>query len=668
MATHLLPIAFLVFFGALSLLFSRLPRVSHLLGSGGAAAAGLVGLGTTVAGLVSGEPAALALPWNSPVGGSFSIGFDALSGIFLLAIYLLMTVCAVFGGGYLSHLRGKRGLGSHWLFYAVLGASMAMVTLARNGILFLFAWEIMSLSSWLLVTFDHDREDVRQAGVTYLVATQIGTAFLLVMFLAMSAMGGGPSAPSAAAFDFSRFTGTAGPAAGAVFILAIVGFGTKAGIVPLHVWLPEAHPAAPSHVSALMSGVMIKTGIYGIARVLSFLGAPPAWWGWTLVVLGAVSGVMGVLFALAQHDIKKLLAYHSVENIGIITLGLGIGLLGTSYGAPVVAALGFAGAFLHVINHALFKGLLFLGAGAAAHATGTRDIDRLGGLLKRMPWTGAAFLVGAAAICGLPPLNGFVSEILVFSAAFQAVSGAGLPGAVAGGLVIVSLALVGGLAVACFTKVFGIVFLGEPRTSASAAAHEQSPSLVAPMLLLAVVCAAVGLLGPLVVSGAAGLAGQTAGIPLQSASALLLPMHLGLGRVLAATAVLAGVLGLLAVLRLLLLRKRKVREAGTWDCGYVKPDTRMQYTASSYAQPLTGMFHAVLGGRTEGEPVAGLFPSAARFSSDTPDSFLHLVFRPVFSTMGSVFSWLRWLQHGRLQMYVLYIAAALLALFVWRLS
>ena len=668
MAIHLLPLALLVLFGTLSLLSSRLPRVSHLLGSGGAAAAGLVGVGTTVAGLAGGAPSALVLPWNSPIGGSFSIGFDALSGVFLLAIYLLATVCAVFGGGYLAHLRGKRGLGSHWLFYAVLVASMAMVTLARNAILFLFSWEIMSLSSWLLVTFDHDREEVRDAGVTYLVATQVGTGFLLVMFLAMGSMGGAPVDSSAAAFDFSRFAGIAGPAAGAVFLLAIVGFGTKAGIVPLHVWLPEAHPAAPSHVSALMSGVMIKTGIYGIARVLTFLGAPPPWWGWTLLVLGAVSGVMGVLFALAQHDIKKLLAYHSVENIGIIAMGLGIGLLGTSYGVPVVAALGFAGAFLHVLNHALFKGLLFLGAGAAAHATGTRDIDRLGGLLKRMPWTGAAFLVGAAAICGLPPLNGFVSEILVFSAAFHSVSSAGLPGAVAGAMVIISLALVGGLAVACFTKVFGIVFLGEPRTAAATEALEQSPSLVAPMLFLAAACAAVGLLGPLVVSAAAGLVGQTAGIPTENVSALLLPVRLGLGKVLAAAGVLAGVAGLLAVLRLLLLRKRTVRQEGTWDCGYVKPDARMQYTASSYAQPLTGMFHAVLGGKTEGVPVSGSFPSGARFSSETPDTFLRLIFRPAFAAAGAALSRLRWLQHGRLQMYVLYIAAALLVLLVWRLS
>ena len=238
--------------------------------------------------------------------------------------------------------------------------------------------------------------------------------------------------------------------------------------MPLHVWLPEAHPAAPSHVSAVMSGVMIKTGIYGLLRALTLLGAPPAWWGWLLVGIGLTSGVLGVLFALAQHDLKRLLAYHSVENIGIIALGLGVGLLGVSAATPALAVLGFAGALLHVVNHAVFKGLLFLGAGAVQHATGTREIDHLGGLLKRMPWTGATFLVGAAAISGLPPLNGFVSEFLIYLGAFH--GGAALSGAnaVASLFVILALALIGGLALACFAKAFGIIFLGEPRSEHAA--------------------------------------------------------------------------------------------------------------------------------------------------------------------------------------------------------
>ncbi|MGA2480685.1 MAG: proton-conducting transporter membrane subunit, partial [Spirochaetia bacterium] len=497
MGLHLLPLALLALCGLGALLGSRLTRFSHFAGAGGAAAASLVGCAVTVVGLFRGGEQGMSIPWNTAVGASFSVGFDALSGFFLLAIYFLSAACALFGAGYLglpgrgtvsggertasgiAATAGARSQGSHWFFYSMLVASMALVMMARNAVLFLFAWEIMSLSSWLLVTWEHEKEGVRQAGITYLVATQIGTAFLLVMFLLLgvgSAEGGAANAvgagaanaaglEDAAALDFSRFSGIGAPVAGAVFLLALVGFGTKAGIVPLHVWLPEAHPAAPSHVSALMSGVMIKTGIYGIVRVLTFLAAPAPWWGWTLAVLGAVSGIIGVLFALAQHDMKRLLAYHSVENIGIICMGLGIGLLGVSYGAPVVAVLGFAGGLLHVLNHVLFKGLLFLGAGSAAHATGTREIDHLGGLLKKMPLTGIAFLVGAAAICGLPPLNGFVSELLIFIGALRAVALPMVPQAVAAAAVVGALALISGLAAACFTKAFGITFLGEARSA-----------------------------------------------------------------------------------------------------------------------------------------------------------------------------------------------------------
>ena len=561
----------------------------------------------------------------------------------------------------------------------MLVASMALVMMARNAVLFLFAWEIMSLSSWLLVTWEHEKEGVRQAGITYLVATQIGTAFLLVMFLLLgvgSAQGGAAGAATAAsaassgaaALDFSRFSGIGAPVAGAVFLLALVGFGTKAGIVPLHVWLPEAHPAAPSHVSALMSGVMIKTGIYGIVRVLTFLAAPAPWWGWTLAALGAVSGIIGVLFALAQHDMKRLLAYHSVENIGIICLGLGIGLLGVSYGAPVVAVLGFAGGLLHVLNHVLFKGLLFLGAGSAAHATGTREIDHLGGLLKKMPLTGIAFLVGAAAICGLPPLNGFVSELLIFIGALRAVALPMVPQAVAAAGVVGALALISGLAAACFTKAFGITFLGEARTAPAAEARESGPAMIVPMAALAAGCLAIGLLGPLALSALAPLAAGLAGLSPGAADALLAPVRGGLTNVLIAAGALAAIVALLALLRGLLQRRRSRARAGTWDCGYVLPSARMQYTSSSFAQPLTGMFRSLLRTRRVSAEVSGLFPAKASLSTETPDVFSDHVYHPVFGGIGSLFTRLRWLQHGRLQLYVLYVAAALLALLIWRLS
>ena len=654
----LLPPAVIVLVGLVSALLARAPRAAHIVGAAGICAASLGGLAVVIAALVAGDTSSLTLPWNAVIGASFSVAFDPLTGFFLLPIYGLSAVCAVFGAGYLTHAHHGRGTAAHWFFYALLVSSMALVVLARNAVLFLVAWEVMSLSSWQLVTFEHEREETRQAGITYLVATQIGTAFLLVMFLVLGGSGG--------SLDFANL-GATGATASAVFLLALIGFGTKAGIVPLHVWLPEAHPAAPSHVSALMSGVMIKTGIYGIVRMLSLLGAPPAWWGWTLVCVGAVSGVMGVLFALAQHDIKRLLAYHSVENIGIICLGLGVGLLGTSYGLPVVAVLGFAGGLLHVLNHALFKGLLFLGAGAASHAAGTREIDRLGGLLRRMPFTGAAFLVGAAAICGLPPLNGFVSELLVFLGAFNAAAtGPTLPAAAAG-VVVAALALIGGLAVACFTKAFGISFLGEPRTPAAAAAKEAGASMLVPLLVLAAGCAGIGVLGPFAIALLAPLAGALAGVDPSASAVFLGRAGAGFVQVTIVAGVLAAAAIGLAILRAALLSRRTVRSAGTWDCGYTRPDARMQYTASSFAQPLVGMFRFPLATRRHWAPITEHFPAKAEFSSHTPDLFAEGIFRPAFAGVGLLLSRLRWLQHGRLQLYVLYVAATLLVLLVWKL-
>ena len=460
----LLAVSILFLSGLLSLFLGRQARRATVVGVGGAVVGCLIGLVPTVSVLWTGRVETLRGAWQVPFG-SFFVQMDALSAFFLLPILGLSIVAALYGGEYLMAYRSRKNLGSSWFFFNLLVASMVMVALARNAVLFLLAWELMSLASFFLVTFEDEKESVREAGWTYLVATHLGTAFLLVLFLVLGRQAG--------SLDFDRFlaaSGSISPVAGVAFFLALIGFGTKAGFMPFHVWLPEAHPAAPSHVSALMSGVMIKTGIYGLLRTLTFLGHPESWWGWVLIGIGLASGLGGVLFALAQHDLKRLLAYHSVENIGIIALGLGTGVLGLALNQPALAVLGLAGGLLHVLNHALFKGLLFLGAGAVIHATGTRDIDHLGGLIRRMPWTAAMFLTGSVAICGLPPLNGFVSEFLIYVGAF---AGIGLPGiSVWGAATIAGLAMIGGLAAACFTKAFGIVFLGEPRNDQARHGHE----------------------------------------------------------------------------------------------------------------------------------------------------------------------------------------------------
>ncbi len=662
----LMSLSLLIILGLAAALLGR-SRAGNAIGAWGAVLANLSGLAATIGGLLSGAPLSFALPWNGAAGASFSLGFDPLSGFFLLPVFGLSAVCAMFGGAPLSETRGTGNLGASWLAFNLLTASMVMSVLARNAVLFLVAWEVMTLSSWFLVTFEHEKEGVGQAGVTYLIASQIGVAFLLALFLLLGAKGAA-SYGGAADLDFSRFGGITGTAAGAAFILALFGFGTKAGIVPLHVWLPEAHPAAPSHVSAVMSGVMIKTGIYGILRVLTFLGAPAPWWGWTLLGAGVVSGILGVLYALAQHDLKRLLAYHSVENIGIICIGLGVGLLGVSYGLPAVAVLGFAGGLLHVANHALFKALLFLGAGAAVHEAGSRELDRLGGLLKRMPVTGIAFLAGAVAICGLPPLNGFVSELLVFSGAFRSAASPAIAHAAAGAIAVASLALIGGLAAACFTKAFGIVFLGEARSPRAAKAREAAPAMLAAMLVLAALCAAIGLMGPLVVYAMTPLVAEACGMTPERAAVLLLPARNALGGLAGPAAVVAGFTALLLCVRAALLSKRRVERSVTWDCGYVKPTPRMQYTASSFAQPLLSMFKAILSPHVTREGPSGFFPPEARYMTHTKDALEWRVIRPAFKALERIFSGVRAFQHGSLQLYVLSIAATLLILLVWKLG
>jgi formate hydrogenlyase subunit 3/multisubunit Na+/H+ antiporter MnhD subunit len=652
----LIALSILCLAGALALAVSvRWGRAVSWIGAAGPVLAALLGLPDPLRTLWHGEAARLTLAWQMPLG-TCALKLDGLSAFFIIPILLLSALCAIYGVGY---LRGRSGisLGICWCAYNILAASMVVVCLADNGLLFLVAWEIMALSSFFLVAFENEEGRVRKAAWTYLVATHLGTACLLPLFLLCGA--------SAGSLDFAAFPGTLTPTlAGVCFILALIGFGTKAGIMPFHVWLPEAHPAAPSHVSALLSGIMIKTGIYGLVRVLTFLGPPPLWWGFTLVVAGAVSGVLGVLFALAQHDLKRLLAYHSVENIGIIVLGLGIGLVGVSTGHPLMAAAGLAGGLLHVLNHALFKGLLFLGAGSVLHATGTREIDHLGGLIKKMPVTAAAFLVGAVAICGLPPLNGFVSEFLVYIGLMQGAVAPDAGQGIAAAGAMAALALIGGLAAACFTKAFGIVFLGEPRSAQTAATHEANALMLTPMVLLAVGCVAVGLTGPWVLRGVwpavALVAGPLAQPELHRLTGLLWWTSGG------ALAIILLTLVVLLV-RWRLLARRVIGQAVTWDCGYAAPHPRMQYTASSFAQPITDLFRAVLWTRKRGRAPQALFPVDAELETETPDVGREGLYQPVFAAIKRTLGRFQVLQQGRVQIYVMYVVATLVVLLVWQL-
>jgi len=651
--------------GACALLFRRNPRIATVFGVAGPVAALCTAVVPAVRVLSGGAGEAITLSWNMPLG-SFSAGIDGLSAFFLLPILGLGAVSAIYGVGYLRPYQERKSIGLSWFLFDILVASMVMVVVARNVLLFLLAWELMSLSSFFLVAFEHEKKEAREASWIYLIATHLGTAFLLTMFLLLGRGSNG--------LDFSRLGGLPPKLAGLCFLFAVIGFGTKAGIMPFHVWLPEAHPAAPSHVSALMSGIMIKTGIYGILRVLTFLGAPQPWWGWALIGIGLFSGVIGVLFALAQHDLKRLLAYHSVENIGIIGIGIGAGVLGVSIGAPALAVLGFAGGILHIANHALFKGLLFLGAGSAIHGAHTREIDHLGGLVKRMPWTALAFLIGAAAISGLPPFNGFVSEFLIYAGAFKGVLSADGANAVPLLAVIAGLALIGGLAAACFTKAFGIVFLGEPRSDHARQAHESGIVMVLPMLAMAAGCVILGLFGFLIVRAMPWVLADVFGALAPAApgeAAVRSELFAAAGYLKACTygalAILVSI-GLIALLRRRLLSGRKVEAGPVWDCGYAAPSARMQYTASSFAQPIVDFLNIFQRGRKRFHPPQGYFPETASFETETLDTSQEAVYRPLFKNVGRILSKLHIMQHGRIQLYVLYIVLTLVALLLWKLK
>src|SRR3989449_5534230 len=417
--------------------------------------------------LIAAQPFTFGAAQVLPLTG-LALRLDGLGAFFLVSVGLIGMAAAIYGLGYCAEYEGRYSVRFLGAMFNVLLLFLSLQVMADNALTFLIAWEGLSLSAYLMVLTEHDQPGTVRAGVWYIAMTHAGFAALIAMFLLMT---GGDLTTSFAAMRAGAQT-LSSLTRDAAFLLALFGFGSKAGIVPLHVWLPMAHPVAPSHVSALMSGVVIKMGIYGLMRVtLDLLGGGPAWWGGVVLIVGTMSALLGVLYALMEHDLKRLLAYHSVENIGIILIGVGTGMIFHSYGLMTLAALGFIGGLYHTINHASFKALLFLGAGSVLHATGTRNTEKMGGLVKRMPWTALFFLIGSAAISALPPLNGFASEWLTFQSLLSVGRVAREPQTalvplLAGG----ALALTGALAVACFVKAFGVSFLALPRGTRAAAA------------------------------------------------------------------------------------------------------------------------------------------------------------------------------------------------------
>ena len=572
----------------------------------------------------------------------------------------------VYGFGYSAAYEGRYSLRLLGAMLNVLLLSLSVQVMADNALTFLMAWEAMSLSAYLMVLTEHDQPGTVRAAHWYIAVTHAGFAALVAMFLLLSA---GELTTSFAAMRSATLAPWARDAA---FLLALIGFGTKAGVVPLHVWLPMAHPVAPSHVSALMSGVVIKMGVYGLLRVtIDLLVGGPAWWGGLVLAVGTVSALLGVLYALMEHDLKRLLAYHSVENIGIIFIGIGAGLVFQSYGLTALATLGVVGGLYHTINHACFKGLLFLGAGSVLHATGTRNMEALGGLITRMPRTAFFFLLGACAISALPPLNGFASEWLVFQALL---GGSAIPQpevAVIMPIAVAMLALTSGLAAACFVKAFGITFLAIPRSPEAERAHEAPWSMQAAMATLAVACVALGLapfaVVPVLASSLAGLGGLA---PTPVAFTLALPLGVtGPFGQMSAPLLALGLALLLALVPLALRvlgADRRLRVGDTWGCGRIGQTPRMEYTATAFAEPLRRVF-AELYRPTRDlsidfHPESKYFVQSIEYRSEIHPWFERVLYDPLLRVLGIAATWVRRLQGGSVHLYLLYMTLALLVL------
>lgn len=581
---------------------------------------------------------------------SFVLTIDRLSAYFIIVVNITAFVGFIYARGYLKpYYPSKNSLrfSIHFFSYLWLYFSMLMVVMTRDGLSFLIVWEIMALSSFLLVIFDAEDTIIMKTGISYLIQMHAGMFFLMIAFLIVGRETG-KMGFDALRLYFSNHSNLF------LFTLFFIGFGIKAGFIPLHTWLPQAHPAAPSHVSGIMSGVMIKMGIYGILRVLLSVQYDLLQIGILILVVSLISGILGVMMAIVQHDLKRLLAYHSIENIGIIGIGIGLGVIGLSTGNHALSLLGFSGGLLHVLNHSLFKSLLFFNAGSVYQATHTRNIEQLGGLMKRMPYTSVLFLIGSLAICGLPPFNGFISEYLIYLGMFKSLSAASLYQSVIILGTIVGLSLIGGLAIFCFTKAFGIVFLGEPRSEKAFAAMEVSKDMILPQfisvfLIVLIGLASVWFVRPVfeIVSAGFGLTN----VNNEAGSSLSDLTQIGL---LGGIFVLSVVI--LLIYRHLHLKSKVVRYGPTWGCGYTAPGPKQQYTSTSYAYNYNHLAKPVLMDEKMMDEIGEdeIFPSERSFKSRNDDFFRKVLLDKPVNWVSGLLKNIAIMQTGRIQHYILY--------------
>jgi hydrogenase-4 component B len=595
-----------------------------------------------------------------------------MSAYFSLALGILASAVSIFSFGYLREWEKRSNVGVLGFFYNILLLSLVLVFTASNVFFFLVAWEVMALAAYCLVSFEHEKEETRRAGILFLIMSHAGTGLLLIAFLVLAVAGGGLS--------FSTFHLLASQLPpweqGSVFVLFFLGFGVKAGIIPIHVWLPAAHPVAPSNISALMSGIVIKAGIYGMARVFfDFFDVPPLWTGILVLSIGVISALLGVLYALMEHDLKRLLAYHSIENIGIILIGLGASLMFRSLGHPNLAALALIAGLYHTLNHAIFKCLLFLGAGSVLHATHTRNMEKMGGLIRNMPLTAACFLIGSVAISGLPPLNGFVSEWLTYQALLagfgttQSLTRVMFP--LAGAL----LALTAALAATCFVKAFGITFLALPRGEEAKEAREVGWSMKTGMAILATGCVVLGLGASWFMPVFDPITQQTLGVRMSSSLIAANGFVISSGAPRGGTVSTAGIAAMLVVLSvvpaLLWLawgRTTRRSRGPVWDCGLAGLTAANEYTATAFSKPLRMIFSALYRPHREIQSefeVSPYYPTAVRFESEIEPTFEKHVYDPIVERILALAKRMRAVQAGSIHAYLAYIFVTLIVLLLF---
>ncbi|HED19124.1 MAG TPA: hydrogenase 4 subunit B [Gammaproteobacteria bacterium] len=610
------------------------------------------------------------LPWLH-----WHFRLDPLAGFFLALIGIVTTAVSLFGPGYVREFEhGKQPLSVLGFFTGLFVTGMLMVVVAADAFSFMVAWELMSLTSYFLVVYQHQNAANRRAGFLYLLMAEVGALSIMLSFGVLAGFGDGFS------FEAMRAAPLSLTWASIAFALGVFGFGMKAGLVPLHAWLPEAHPVAPSHVSALMSGVMLKVAVYGFIRLSFDLIGDVHWaWGVALLIIASITALFGVLYALMQHDLKRLLAYHSVENIGIIFIGLGLSMIFYGTGYPLLGTLGLVAALYHTLNHALFKSLLFLGAGAVLQRSHERDLERMGGLLKRMPWTGLFFLIGCISISALPPFNGFVSEWLTFQTALQVPNlSSGVLRAVIP-IAAATLALTGALAAACFVKVYGIAFLGQARTRRVRRSSEASRGMVLAQALLAVLCLLFGIFPTAVVNALNHVTQSLTGQTLSTATAhgwlWLTPVSADAASYSAPLVFVGMLLALLAwALVFYVLRpagRAQTRRGDTWDCGFGPLSPRMQYTSTAFTMPIRQIFAPAWRIHEEQEremqPGLPLEPAQIRYQVHAEDITWKWFYLPIVQLLHATTRRVSRIQTGNLRHYLAYSFVTLLLL-LWLIT